>query len=522
MSAVLARLKLPTRLGPAHPWRMALLRAALLLGLLLLVYAGVVAETVDTWWRSETFAHAFLIAPISVFLMWRKREELARMTPLPDGRGLILLGLLGLVWLAGWAARVLVVQQYAVVGMIAALAWTLFGPRVTRALAFPLGYLFLAVPFGEVLLPTLVHYTADFTVWALQVTGIPVYREGNFLSLPSGNWSVVEACSGLRYLIASFTLGLLYAYLTYRSLARRLLFVAASIAVPIVANWLRAYMIVMIGHLSDMRLAVGVDHILYGWVFFGVVMLLLFWVGSFWREDGLAVPAPARLEPAGTPPRAPARIGLVTGLVLLLGPAYAQVLDWRDAAADYVALPVPVPAEPWQLTDEMLSPWQPRFLHPRTALHQTYRHPGSQGAAPREVALHVFHYQGQQQGAELINSQNVLVSSTDHTWGLVAEAERATQIGGEGRTVIEAEIRSPGDRLLVWYWYRVGGEETVSRYRAKWLEAKARLLGRGDASALVALVARADPDRRAAETRLADFAKAGGAVIAASLRAAGG
>ncbi len=44
-------------------------------------------------------------------------------------------------------------------------------------------------------------------------------------------------------------------------------------------------MIVMIGHLSDNRLAVGVDHLIYGWVFFGVVMLLLFWIGSFWQED---------------------------------------------------------------------------------------------------------------------------------------------------------------------------------------------------------------------------------------------
>ena len=58
-----------------------------------------------------------------------------------------------------------------------------------------------------------------------------------------------------------------------------MLFVALSVIVPIVANGLRAYMIVMIAHLSDMKLALGVDHLIYGWVFFGLVMLLLFWVG---------------------------------------------------------------------------------------------------------------------------------------------------------------------------------------------------------------------------------------------------
>ena len=102
--------------------------------------------------------------------------------------------------------------------------------------AFPLAYLLLAVPFGEALIPPLIDFTADFTVTALQLTGIPVYREGSFFTIPSGNWSVVEACSGLRYLIASFTLGTLYAYLTYRSLKRRLIFIALSVIVPIIAN----------------------------------------------------------------------------------------------------------------------------------------------------------------------------------------------------------------------------------------------------------------------------------------------
>lgn len=40
---------------------------------------------------------------------------------------------------------------------------------------------------------------------------------GLIFTLTSGNWSVVEGCSGLRYLISSFTLGAVYAYLNYTS-----------------------------------------------------------------------------------------------------------------------------------------------------------------------------------------------------------------------------------------------------------------------------------------------------------------
>src|SRR4029077_2223580 len=121
-----------------------------------------------------------------------------------------------------------------------------------------------------------------------RASGVPVYREANHFSIPSGRWSVVEACSGIRYIIASVMVGTIYAALAYSSMRRRALFIVASILVPVVANWLRAYLIVMLGHLSNNRIAVGVDHLIYGWVFFGIVMALLFWVGSFWQQDPAA------------------------------------------------------------------------------------------------------------------------------------------------------------------------------------------------------------------------------------------
>ena len=175
------------------------------------------------------------------------------------------------------------------------------------------------------------EHTANFTVFALRLTGIPVYREGLFFTLPSGSWSVVEACSGLRYLIASLTLGLLYAYLTYRSFARRAIFIAFSVIVPIVANWLRAYMIVMIGHLSSMKYAVGVDHLIYGWLFFGVVMLILFWVGSFWREDLEPRQAAPGSVPLATRDQA-SRAAMMTGAI-----AAAVIVAVWPAAAVHLA-----------------------------------------------------------------------------------------------------------------------------------------------------------------------------------------
>ena len=86
---------------------------------------------------------------------------------------------------------------------------------------------------------------------------------------------------------------------------KRLLFVAASIVMPVLANWLRAYGIVMLGHLTDNRLAAGADHLIYGWVFFGIIIMALFWIGSRWQEDEEQAP----VMPAGPCGFAGARAG---------------------------------------------------------------------------------------------------------------------------------------------------------------------------------------------------------------------
>ncbi len=122
----------------------------------------------------------------------------------------------------------------------------MLGIEVARTILFPLLFLFFAVPFGEFMLPTMMEWTADFTVAALRFSGMPVFREGQHFVIPSGNWSVIDECSGVRYVIASFMVGSLFAYLNYRSYTKRVVFMVVALALPMLANWLRAYMIVML------------------------------------------------------------------------------------------------------------------------------------------------------------------------------------------------------------------------------------------------------------------------------------
>ena len=215
------------------PWRRALLPFAGLLVAIVVLYLPTVQAMVAVWSRSETFAHAFVVPPIVLWLVWRKRFELRRLAPQPQPWMLLALAAMAVLWMLGDLAAANVVTQFAFTAMLVLSVPAVLGRQVTQVILFPLVFLFYAVPAGESLTPIMMQWTADFTVKALRVSGIPVYREGLQFVIPSGSWSVVEACSGIRYLIASFMVGSLFAYLNYRSFRRQLAFVAVSIVLPL-------------------------------------------------------------------------------------------------------------------------------------------------------------------------------------------------------------------------------------------------------------------------------------------------
>jgi len=486
-------------------WRIALPLIVLACAGIFAMYWGTAESIVGIWARSETFQHGFLILPISLFLIWTKRREVAKLVPAPDYLGFVLLAGAGLVWVAAVAGQVQLFQQYAMVAMIPAVVIAIAGREVAWALVFPLGFLFLGVPVGEALMPPLMDWTADFAVAALRLTGMPVWREGTFFTIPSGQWSVVEGCSGLRYLIASITVGVLYAYLGYQKAWKRLLFVALSVIVPILANGLRAYMIVMIAHLSDMRLALGVDHLIYGWVFFGLVMFLLFWIGSFWRDP---VPTGPGESGIGARPRA-VRVTAAQGALAAVGamaiavvwPLYVAHLDLPGDASATLALPTPAPAGGWTLVTEPLTDWRPRYEGAAASLWQVYR------KGEVTVAVYIGFYRNQRKGAELMTSTNIMVVQKHPVWSNVGESRRKEDLGAGPVDIRQTLLRSAPQRLLVWDWSRLSGQHVVDAYVGKLLLARDRLLGRGDDGVAVILATPYEERPESAQQTMRQFVR---------------
>jgi exosortase A len=521
---------------------------------LLAAFAATTAGMVRIWYRSETFTHGFLVIPAVLWFVWNRRAELARQPVQPSAWALLPLGAAGALWLLGELSSSLAPSQLALIAMVPATLAALVGWRWVRTLAFPLAFLFFAVPFGEFLVPTLIDWTADFTVAAVAASGVPVYREANNFVIPTGRWSVVEACSGIRYLIASTMLGSLFAWITYRSTRKRLLFIAAAIAVPLVANWLRAYGIVMLGHLSDNRIATGVDHLIYGWLFFGVLITAMFWIGARWRDDdpgtgagserdalhgrgravderegGLAPDererSPARDGRAAAPPlpawtapplpsaprTALARHAALVAVVVLAWPALDAVLARRVDARPVAALAI-APAGGWTRVDGGApGGWRPDVAGAARTEVATF------ARGPQRVTVTIAVFRNQRQGAELVSSSNQLVHQDNERWTVV-DRRRVEFADAAGSFPANAAlIRGQGTLLAAAQWYWTGAERTVSDAKAKADLALDRLLMRGDTAAWIALAAPAGDSLRDALPVLDAFVRDMGAPLSRAL-----
>jgi len=507
MSAIPADLEIA-----GSPWRRALPALLILIAVILGLYWRTAAGMVEIWWRSETFAHAFLVLPISLWLIWRQRTKLAVMTPRAQPWALLPLLAVAAIWLLADLVTVNTAAQFALVAMLVLAVPAVLGLEVAWAILFPLLFLFFSVPFGEFLLPTLMNHTADFTVFGLQLSGVPVYREGNQFMIPTGTWSVVEACSGVRYLIASLMVGTLFAYLNYRSMWRRVAFIAVAAVVPIVANWLRAYMIVMLGYLSGNRIAVGVDHIIYGWVFFGIVITIMFLIGARWTEPDVA-PAGTQAatgfpRPAGASARSLFGTLLVAGLILLLPLVVEHRLERSeaDAAAPQLRLPGQL-ASGWSSAGASIASWKPEWVNPSAEAQAAYAGPAG------TVGVYIGYYRAQGPQRKLVSSANALVKSEDHHWNQVRTGGRRIEAGGRTLSVTTADIQtavavgaaSP-TRLTAWRVYWVANRFIASDAKAKVAGALARLHGQGDDGAVLVLYAEGEPP--AANAKLEAFAKA--------------
>lgn len=480
-------------LASATSWQSALIWFGLLMAAMLVALRSTLADLIATWWHTTTYNHGFLIAPIALWLIWRRRDDLRALEPRQQPLALLpLFGLAG-IWLVGAAASVVTLQEIALVAMADTLVLFCFGWQVVRRILFSLLFLFFMVPIGDFLIPPLQVLTGDLSVALLRLVGVPVFHEGNIIEVPSGTFLVAEACAGLRFLIANIVIATLFAHLAYRRWWKWLLFMVIAVAVPILANGVRAFGIVYLANLTNNELAAGADHIIYGWGFFSLIMLILLAIGHSFRDgDKVTVALPATEarhdhSSAGRPATWKKPLYLAFAAVgILWAPAYAWALFPQPSDPAHPPEFPPFNAA-WSATDSAASDWRPRFVGADGELFATYERAGE------HVALFIAYYDHQRQGAEVVYYANSMADGA--RWQLTGTGIARLSIAGDRPRDARVDYLTSmsGKRVVVW-WYWVGNRLTADPIEAKIYEVVARLLHQQQAAAVLAVSVGYDTD----------------------------
>jgi len=486
------------------PWRRPLATLAAAALLLLVAFAQDWADMADQWWNSSTYNHVVLVPPILGWLVWQRRDALARLEPSSWWPGLVLFAGAAFLWVLGSFAGFDLARQAGAVAMLGALVLALLGPRAGWALAFPLGYMAFLVPFGDELIPPLQTITAKLTIGLVHLSGIPAAIDGVFIDTPAGLFEVAEACSGIKFLIAMVALGVLVSHLCFTSPWRRAGFMALAITVPILANGVRAWGTVYAAQHLGAAWAAGFDHIVYGWIFFALVIAAV--LAAAWPFFDRAADAElVNVDGIAASPLLTRLAALRLSPAFMLAGLAATVLaaqGW-SAAADRLQAPLPariaLPAVPgWHRVDYAPALWwQPRATG---ADHRLLgRYADGQG---RTIDVFFALYAGQSEGREAGGfGEGALTPDTGWNWqapGPALAEGKADRLLGRGTIPRLAET-----------YYRTGPLLTGSNARLKLANIADRLTLRAEPTMLLILSTDTVPEAAQSAT-LSSFRAAAG------------
>ncbi len=499
------------RADPLAPaWRSHLAALGAAMAAILLLFARDAADMATIWWTSVTFNHCALVLPIIAWLVWQRLPDLKALAPRAWAPGLVLTGAGGGAWLLGEAGNVALLRHLGLVLMLQGAVVACLGKTVARGLAFPIFYGVFLVPFGEELVPPLQTLTAKMSMALLALTGVPAHIEGIFISTPSGLYRVAEACSGVRFLVAMTALSALAANLCFRSWSRRLAFVAFALAVSVLANGVRAFGTIYIAYRTNNEVAVGIDHLVYGWVFFAIVIALI--AAAAWRFFDRSPNArwfdPADLQAPGAEPgrsAGAAQMAAIAVAIAAVGPFWSGAV----AAAGTRAVPDAQLPDVTGWTRLPAGPeWRPRYAGADRVRLARYRNEAGQ-----QVDLAIVVFARQSEGRELVGYGQG-AADEDGAWSWTGEAPapadgKAERIGSHGKV---REVAT---------FYRVGDIVTGSKARVKLETVRVRLLGGPQRAVAVLVAAEAPADGLSPRPAIDSFLKSLGPVEPLADRAAG-
>jgi exosortase len=252
---------------------------ALLVGLAGTLYREALLALAVAVLHRHGSSHGLFVPFISGYLIWLWLEDLKRLRPafgLLPGGAMILVGLLVLYFSRSTAGLALPALSFLLVA--AGLVLTLFGGALFKAVRFPLIFLAAMIPLPEPVYAQMAEWMRQATTWGtvalLDLIDLPLHREGYDIYLPGMHLYVAHACSGIRYLLSYSVFGLAYGFRYKRSTKSRILVVAATLPLSVLAGVLRLSVTFAAAYYIHPSMANHRPHVILSWTVFAVLLLL--------------------------------------------------------------------------------------------------------------------------------------------------------------------------------------------------------------------------------------------------------
>jgi EpsI family protein len=470
--------------------RNALLSAALVFIAILVYWPS--SAALWGWWTNDNHggAHGLIVAPLAAWLLYRSRYRLAALPALPSRAAGALLLLGSIFWLVFWRAGIQELHLLLLPVLMGLAICAVLGFQALPYIAFPLGFLYFAVPAWGIFIHPLQTLTVLATGVLAPLVGVHGYIQDDLVVMPGvGIIEIGVACSGASFFCVGLAIAALLGELEGASLRRRALLLILMGALAIVSNWLRVLIIVQAGYSTNMRhVLVSRGHYTFGWVLFVSIMVLFVWL--------LGRPAAAR---ATQPPQAGARLmwspsafGLAALALVALPLTVYTVVDELDRRAAPPAFVAPPARGDWVGPVEGRTPWRPEFVGPHSQWYVAY-----QGPSGHNVDMVAIGYTSQAQGRELVNEENSLLGDATTT------AENTIALGSQAYIETVA-TDSRGQRRLIWSVYDIGGRTFVTPFLSQ-LWYGVRSLGGAPYSVLFAFRTTCETSCDAARATLRSF-----------------
>ena len=265
----------PPVAGNAFDWSLIIWFAVLLLA----SYVAVLYALGLQWAQDEDVSHGPFVPVVAAYIAWQRRKEFMETPIVPNYWGLAVVGWAVFQLIIGTLGVELFLQRTSLVISIVGIVWLLGGTKILKLAAFPIFLLLFMIPlpkvvYGQITLP-LQLFASYCAEQVLTLVGIPVLREGNILELANKKLNVVEACSGIRSLMALSFLSLFYGFFFDSKSWMKWALLLATIPIAITAN---ASRVALTGILTeyDPNLADGFFHMMEGYMIFLVAGIMLF------------------------------------------------------------------------------------------------------------------------------------------------------------------------------------------------------------------------------------------------------